>query len=152
MSAGRSSMVSPLVGMGAPMVTNTWPLFTSRTPRRHERARAAQTDGHDGNPRLHGQVEAALLEGAHLPVARARALGKITTETPPRMRRPASSMLRRAATAFCRSMKMKRPAHMTQPRNGMRASSFLEIMRTRRGIPRSRAHMSTVEAWLAMNT
>ena len=78
--------------------------------------------------------------------------GKSRTESPSWMRWPATSMLRRAATPFLRSMKMKRPAHMTHPKNGMRASCFFAIKRMRRGIATNTAQMSSDEAWLAMNT
>ena len=49
------------------------------------------------------------------------------------MRALASSMLRRAAMALARSMKMKRPADIAQPNSGMRDSCFLAIMRMRNG-------------------
>ena len=92
------------------------------------------------------------LEGAQLPVARACPFRKDKNRSPSWMRLPASSMLRRAATPFSRSMKMKRPAHMAQPKSGIRASCFLAMMRKLRGIARNTAQMSSVEAWLAINT
>ncbi len=51
--------------------------------------------------------------------------GKITTDCPALIRRAASSMLRRAAIAFWRSMKMKRPARIAQPKSGIRPELLL---------------------------
>ena len=69
------------------------------------------------------------------------------TDCPASMRRAASWMLRRAAAAFCRSMKMKRPARIAQPKSGMRESCFLAMKRNRTGNPTNIAQMSTIEAW-----
>ncbi len=78
--------------------------------------------------------------------------GKITTDCPALIRRAASSMLRRAATAFWRSMKMKRPAPIAQPNSGMKESCFLAMKRNGSGTPMKTAQMSIIEAWLAMKT
>ena len=53
---------------------------------------------------------------------------------------------------FWRSMKMKRPACMAQPKNGIRPSCFLAIIRTGNGTATNSEKMSDALAWLAMNT
>ena len=78
--------------------------------------------------------------------------GKITTDWPDLIRRAASSMLRRADAAFCRSMKMKRPAPIAQPNSGMRDSCFFAMKRNDAGMATNTAQMSTIDAWLGMNT
>ena len=78
--------------------------------------------------------------------------GKISTDDPARMRSAARAMLRRAAAGSERSMKMKRPADIAQPRNGIRASCFLAMKRIGLGMAAMAAQMSTVEVWLATYT
>ena len=60
--------------------------------------------------------------------------------------------VRRADAAFCLSMKMNRPALIAQPNRGMLASCFFAMNRNDAGMATNITQMSTIDAWLGMNT
>jgi len=103
---------SPLVGMGAPMVTNTWPLFTSGLPAGMSARVPRRPMGTIGTPALHARWKPPFLKGPICPSARARALREKSRPRhhPNAPGRPSSILSSARATAFLPVDEDERPA------------------------------------------